>query len=188
LWDQSSQAEDSAGLLDQLAEMESALPTLAQIIQRAVEVQTELQQIATNAVQEMAESDAKGGGFGGRLSITRKVATQMENAATQMEETADDYEQAMSRVSPGMDHLISPLRADPVQREQAASFVAAIKGAAAPVEVAIVNSTQFAEVIRGLGRFAKPLGGPGRRIGDAVQRMVKQMTSMKRWANEVDTS
>jgi nucleoside 2-deoxyribosyltransferase len=179
--------EESAGLLDQLAEMESALPTLAQIIQRAVEVQTELQQIATSAVQQMAESDAKGGGFGGRLAITRKVATQLENAATQMEEAADNYEQAMSRVGPGMDHIISQLRADPVQREQAAGFVAAIKGAAAPVEVAIVNSTHFAEVIRGLGRFAKPLGGPGRRIGDAVERIVKQMTSVQRWAKDVDS-
>ena len=114
--------DDDVGILELLSEMESALPELIGLSERAARSMTAMGALATEATADIHRSDSMKAGFAGRLKIANKLAGDLAPIADDLESVAEGFEQSLTRVDSGMACLLDLVEQDPDQAKELQDF------------------------------------------------------------------
>src|SRR6266404_769263 len=82
---ESNENPDELGTMELLAEMESAIPDLASLLNESTAISRRLGEIAESSTLEIQQSDANSGGFAGRLQVANRLASLMASTADELE-------------------------------------------------------------------------------------------------------
>ncbi|MEN3320656.1 MAG: hypothetical protein V7643_4058 [Mycobacterium sp.] len=124
-------SDDSPGFVDKIARSETALPEWNEtviVITAEIERVGELMQ---DAATEIANRDARGGGFAGRLDVARTLTEKLEEPAAKLQELANQFTAQLNEVDLGVRAIIDliPNEAESQPRNipQIMKFLSSIK-------------------------------------------------------------
>ena len=166
---ESFEEDDEAGFIELIAGAEEAMTGSVVTMQGIGQAIEEIGSLFTAATAAVAESDAKGGGFGPRLLIANNLARDLEAPAERLEEGAQLYVDQMQQIDPGLRKLIDLAREDPEAGEAMGEFSGIIQGLATSTDQALSALDTLAELASGLGNISRNLRPPGRRIARALR-------------------
>ncbi len=181
--------EEEPGFLDMMAEAEEALPLLARVAEELTAVFEELPAYTDEAMRQIAESDARGGGAGGRLRIARQLASRLEEPAADLEQLAADFVGELERMAPGISYQIGLIEENPsvlASDEGAEQFADAIVqlGQAAGESLAQVGT--LADVVENMGSISTRLRPVTRRMSSAIRRISSSSRTTEEWKHRLE--
>jgi hypothetical protein len=177
------------GFLEQLAEGEAAFPRLVETLSRIAPEVEQVGDLAAAATKEIEESDAKGGGFKGRLAIARRLGKKLIPQADQLEQLTSEYVADLLLVDPAMRTLIQ------VASEQAesspdetAQFYSAIEGMIASSDQAAEGISEMIESMGGASKVSRELDAPLHRLRSSFQSMLDSNRRMEAWKAAIEAA
>lgn len=110
------------GFMDILADGEAALSEVGEILSRATEAMNEIGTLSQEAGAEIAQSDAQGLGFAGRLQIARRLATNLQSPADSLDSAAVDFLDRVGPMDVMIKYMITPWEEVPEDLEESREF------------------------------------------------------------------
>ncbi len=141
-------------------------------------------------MRSMAESDARGGGAGGRLRVAREFADRLEEPTTDLEQLAADFVGELGRMAPGFSYLIAQIEQDPsaLDREEGAQqFADAIQQLAQAAEESLAQVDVLADAVEQLGKVSTRLRPVSRRMSTALRRISGSSRTIEEWGQRLDS-
>lgn len=188
---ETEEQDEEPGFLDMLAEAEEALPLLARVAEELAAVFEELPAFTDEAMREMAASDARGGGAGGRLRVAKKLATHLEEPATSLEQLAADFVSELQRMSPGISYQIGLVEEEPsilVSNEGARQFADAIIQMAQAAEESLKQVDVLADVVQDFGKISSRLRPVTRRMSLAIRQISGSSRIIEEWGERLNSA
>jgi hypothetical protein len=111
--DESADADDEPGFLELLAEGEKALPRWERTITAFPEVLSEVTAVAERATQELTENDVRGGGFAGRIAVSRRLAKELDAPARRLRDLGRSYASDLIAIDPAILTMLRWAEDDP---------------------------------------------------------------------------
>jgi hypothetical protein len=178
------------GVLDLLVESEEALPRLATHLNAAAEVVTEIGSATEEATAQTQASDARGGGFAGRLRVANDLAHRLEDPSERLLRHASSYAADLAAVDPGLLTLIDLLGeevrgAEPAERAQADEFVKGIIGMYLGSAENFGNAQEFSRQLGQSATFSRELRPPIETIQTAVRRIADGLSVIEGWVRRM---
>ncbi len=129
------------------------MPRLATAIQEFGEVLTSLGHVAEEYTDKFTASDARGGGFAGRLAVTKRFAAAMEVPADRVMELGREYSDELTAVDGALRTMIAAAETELPEDEanEARSLFSNVRGM---VYASRENATQFADLTKTLDETA----------------------------------
>jgi hypothetical protein len=180
---------DGPGFLDMVAEAEEAAPLLSQVMEKLTEVFESLSNLTDKAMEEMARSDARGQGTGGRLRVAQRLADNLDGPATQMEQLAGDFVGQLERMSPGISYLIGQIEDDPSSLrtdDGARQFGATMKMLSSAAAENLPQIDDLADSAHNLGKVSNRLRPVSRRMSTALRKISGTSRTMQDWGRRID--
>lgn len=185
----SAEAADQPGFLDSLAEMEIALPEWADTVQKFGEVLESLNAKTQASAIQMQQSDARGGGFAGRLRVTNELAADLGAPVAELAQLGSRYSAELSRIDPGIITMIRMIGEGEVTEEEEASA----REIFGQLTEMIVAAREAVPNLQGLSEGAKVMASGSRAlrplmntIQTAVQQVVDGQTIIEEWGRMID--
>lgn len=181
--------EEGPGFLDVLAEAEEATPLLARVAEEITAIFEELPALTDEAMREMAESDARGGGAGGRLRVAKKFADSLEEPAAALEQSAAEFVGELGRMAPGFSYLLGEIEQDPSvldSDEGARQFADAIQEMSQASEESLAQVGILADNVEYLGNISTRLRPVSRRMSSALRRIAGNSRTIEEWGQRLD--
>lgn len=181
--------EEEPGFLDMLAEVEEAIPLLARVSEEITTVFEGLPALTDEAMAEMATSDARGGGAGGRLRVAQELAGRLEEPATSLEHLAADFVGQLERMAPSIAYQIGVIEEDPIvlsRDERAEQFAEAIRQLAQAANEGLAQVGMLADVVQNLGKVSTRLRPVTRRMSTALRRISDSSRTIQDWAKRLN--
>lgn len=183
----SSVSAGEMGLLELLAEGEAALPRVTETLQAiSAEIET-VGTLATEATDEIKQSDEQGKGFKGRLAVANRLATRLTEPADKLEQLASQYTADLVILDPAVTQLIG-LAAGQAEESPAESeeFFSSVTG--------MVKSTrQAGESIQGMitafddsASFSRELETPIKQMRSSLQSLIDGQHVIETWEEHVE--
>lgn len=169
------------GFIDLIAEAEENQQPLIEAIQEIGVCLADLGQRAESASQRMAESDARGAGMRGRLTVATQFAHEVDAVANKLEVEVDKYESAISAVSAGNLAIIERLEEDPAQLSEAMDVGRLLRQLAARAREGLESQQGFVASMNEAARASRVLRAPARRISNALDRFATATQAMDEW-------
>ncbi|ANW19538.1 toll/interleukin-1 receptor domain-containing protein [Streptomyces clavuligerus] len=183
------EGDDPPGVLETMAEMESALPAWQRTIENFTAAVLEVTELSSWATGEMERSDARGAGFSGRVRIAQELADRLRAPAEEMESLGAKYTDELHTIHAGIFNLLRGLESGPQEvraerdarefLEQLGILIDAAKGINSHLE-------GFAGEIReaaGSSRHIRPLMNT---VGAAVQQVLDGRSVIGEWRRALD--
>lgn len=180
--------DEGLGFLDMLAEAEEAIPLLARVAEELTTVFEELPAYTDEAMREMAASDARGGGAGGRLRVAQKLAGRLEEPATDLEQLAADFVGELQRMAPRISYLGGLIEENPsilAENEGARQFADAIMQMAQAAEQSLAQVATLADVVQDLGKISTRLRPVTRRMSSAIRQISGSSHTIEEWGQRL---
>lgn len=181
--------EEEPGFLDMMAEAEEALPLLARVAEELTAVFEELPAYTDEAMRQIAESDARGGGAGGRLRVAQQLASHLEEPATNLEQLAADFIGELERMAPGISYQIGLIEENPpvlVSDEGAEQFADAIVQLGQTAEESLAQVGTLADVVENMGKISTRLRPVTRRMSSAIRRISSSSRTIEEWKHRIE--
>ncbi|MCH7583824.1 MAG: hypothetical protein IH941_01545 [Acidobacteria bacterium] len=179
------EGEDEPGFLELLADMEEAFDVVNLNFVAATEVMGRVTSAMQDATAEISASDAAGRGSKGRLTIAVSLAQRFDTLADELEPIAVSTEEAVNRTRGGANYLLSKMEsgdlADGVDDFDAATFVSSTEKLAQATEFSRSSSDSLQKQLLQLGKIARPLRSPVRRLTDAFGRFSSIDEPAREW-------
>ncbi|WP_247695143.1 hypothetical protein [Streptomyces sp. B93] len=186
----SGEAEtDQPGFLDSLAEMEVALPEWAKTVEEFGKVLDSLNEKTLASATLLKESDARGGGFAGRLRVTNELAADLNEPVNKIAELGRRYATDLSRIDPGIITMIRMIGEGEATQEEEASareLFGQLKGMITASREAVSNLeglNEGAKVMASGSRALRPLMNS---VQTAVQQVIDGQTMIEEWGRMID--
>jgi methyl-accepting chemotaxis protein len=186
---ESEEQVEEPGFLDMLAEAEEAVQLLAQAMEEITVVFEGLPVYTDEAMREMAESDARGGGAGGRLRVAQELAGRLEEPATTLEQLAADFVGELTRMAPGISYQIGVIEEDPTildNDEGARQFADAIQKMDQAAKESLEQVSSLADVVQNMGNISTRLRPVSRRMSSAIRRISGTSHTIEEWGRRLD--
>jgi TIR domain len=178
--------DNGPDLLNVLAAGEEAMPRLAERMTQMTPIIASLGEYATEATEELNQSDAHGKGFAGRLMATRRYAAKLEQPAERLEQLVAGYLDDLSVIDPSISTLLQLLREDPAQIPSASDLLDSIAALADNAETAFNSTEAMIASMQQNARWAKEIRRPSNRITKALRQLVDARLVFRRWRAQVD--
>lgn len=181
--------EETPGFLDMLAEAEEAVQLLARVAEEITAVFEGLPAFTDEAMQKMAESDARGGGAGGRLRVAQDLASRLEEPATTLEQLAADFVGELARMAPGISYQIGVIEENPSilsNDEGARQFADAIQQIVQAAEESLTQVGTLADVVQDMGKISTRLRPVSRRMSSAIRQISGTSHIIEEWGRHLD--
>ncbi|MFG2284966.1 toll/interleukin-1 receptor domain-containing protein [Streptomyces sp. NPDC048595] len=176
--------DDQVGIVDQLADMENALPQLAECLTGFGQVTGEIGSHMQWATDEIGESDKRNGGFAGRLRVSDQLADRLQDSVQNLAELGDRYASALSIVDPGVLTFIRMAKDPDLPDEDRASvedfFRVVVEAVATSRENAPIL-TGFASSAEDIAKYSRRMRPLMRTLVKSVQRLVDGQAVMDEW-------
>jgi hypothetical protein len=175
--------ESEPGYLELLAKSEEALPQISTILVEMTRIGSEVSDLFTSAVEQVAQSDAAGKGMSGRLAIAVRLASDLEQLSLALEDLSLEYEGSMKSVDPGISYLIGRLEEDAnaLKDEEVREFLSSLGELASSTTEMTAQVEANSELVAGLGDIARPLRAPSKRVADAWLRVTRASVVITNW-------
>ncbi|MFI9341289.1 toll/interleukin-1 receptor domain-containing protein [Streptomyces sp. NPDC052773] len=180
---------DQPGFLDSLAEMEVSLPEWAETVQEFGEVLDSLNKTTQESATQLQQSDARGGGFAGRLRVTNALAADLSEPVAKLAELGARYSADLSRIDPGIITMIRMIGEGEATQEEENSAREIFR----QLTEMIAASREAVSNLQGLSEGAKVMASGSRAlrplmnsIQTAVQQVIDGQTMIEEWARMID--
>ncbi|WP_416975758.1 toll/interleukin-1 receptor domain-containing protein [Streptomyces sp. 4F14] len=184
-----SRDNEDPALLEMMAEMEAAFPRWTSVVEEFSSVMEVIATKAVTAAQEIEQSDAKGGGFAGRLRVSHQLAESITQPVNRFYELGNLYSTELVNVDPG---ILTLIREAPRQaltdedREILGEFFSSVKSAVAASRANIPSLQGFSEsvgVLKGLSKSMRPLAA---KMESAVRQVMDGQAILDEWERLID--
>ena len=185
----SDEDENGPGFLEMVAEAEEAAPLLSQVMEELTAVFESLSGLTDKAMEEMARSDARGQGTGGRLRVAQQLADDLDGPATQMEQLAGDFVGQLERMAPGISYLISQVEDDPSSLhadDGAKQFAGAMKSLSSSAAESLPQVDVLADATHQFGTISNRLRPVSRRMSTALRKISGTSRTIQDWGRRLD--
>lgn len=161
----------------------------ARVAEELTAVFEELPAYTDEAMRQIAESDARGGGAGGRLRVARQLASRLEEPATDLEQLAADFVGELERMAPGISYQIGLIEENPsvrVSDEGAEQFADSIVQLGQAAEESLAQVGTLADVIGNMGSISTRLRPVTRRMSLAIRRISSSSRIIEEWKHRLE--
>jgi hypothetical protein len=183
--------DDTPGFGDVLATSEEAMPQWQETVEAFTPVMEELARLADDTLAQIQASDARGGGFAGRIRVAAAYGRALDEPATQFLELSTRYASHLIAVDAGILTLIrlsgAELESDD-NRRSACELFASIQ------EFAVIARENY-EVMAGLSRvvgetakFSREVRPATRKLQAGLQRVMDGQSVIDEWVRQIDAS
>ena len=120
--DDSDDESVAPGFMDILAEGEVAVVRMSEVMERFGQLMEEVAAISRDSTDEISASDSRGGGFGARLQIARRLATSLEPPAKEMDTLSDEYVSMVNAVGAAVGYIIGTVESEPGKLDEVRDY------------------------------------------------------------------
>jgi hypothetical protein len=179
------------GFLDILAEGEESLTHISEVLTQATAETTSIATLVGDAATSMTQSDASGGGFGARLSITRELATALVGPGDQLESLANDFYIDVTKMDAMIDYIVTramnPVPGEDLEPEVSENFATSTLGFVDSADEGAVGITTFRENLRAIRSSSRLLVGPTRTLERAANRFLEAYALIGSWRGPLES-
>ncbi len=178
---------DEPGFMDLLADGESALTEVTEVLGRASAAMAETGTLSEAAGERTAQSDARGGGFGGRLLVARQLASDLRAPTEVLEISAGEFLERVQRMDAMMQYMFSRWQQDSSDVEDSREFaegMLSLIDAAEDSESGINQMIQGTRTLRGIARDFNPVA---KSIVVSLNRMLQGTAIIVAWREPLRT-
>lgn len=181
--------EEGEGILDLLVRGEETFPQIVEVLNAISEEIGAFGELATAATAEVQESDAKGGGFKGRLAVANRLANKMNEPADRLEALSSQYAAHLITVDPAVKHLIAIAVEQASQnKDETDEFFAAIRGLTEHSQSAAAQIEALVDTLDESSRYSRELAAPLTRVRSALQSLIDGHAMIESWSRQIDQS
>ncbi|MEW2572226.1 toll/interleukin-1 receptor domain-containing protein [Streptomyces sp. NPDC047070] len=184
-----TEADEEPGMLELMADTESALPRWAEVMQEFIETITEIGESVRSANEEMERSDARGSGFAGRLRITQDLAKKITTPVDRMGDLGNQYSTELVKIDPGVLRAIRLVELEgisPGQEEKTKEFFDTIKNTAYQMRLMVGGAREFADSLEGASGLSKSMRPLIRKMRGALQQIVDGQAVLDEWERRIE--
>jgi hypothetical protein len=181
------QQDRPRGSLELLAEGEDALPRIGATLTAIPPEIEQVGDLATAAAREVETSDAKGGGFKGRLVVANRLAKRLEERADNLEKLTSDYAADLIIFDPAIREMIrmAASNEDPVDANQ---FYESVEGMIEGSEKAAEGIGSMIDSMDAPAKLSRELEVPLNRLRVALQSLIDSNERMADWKYDISTA
>ncbi len=162
--------------------MEETLPQTVVTMNDMKGVSEELSELMNGVTDEVRRSDEAGGGAAQRLAIAIKFAKDLDEHSEALEGLAETYQEQMRSIDPGVSYILDQLEEDPQQKSEVGEFLETL-ASLGPVFQQFSDSVEGnAALVYDLGRIARPMRAPTRRMAAALRKTASASIVAQNWA------
>ncbi|MEW1546153.1 toll/interleukin-1 receptor domain-containing protein [Streptomyces tsukubensis] len=176
--------DEPLGFLELMAEAETVLPAWVGIAQKFPDVISAIDQETSWAAEEMIKSDARGGGFAGRMRVTEQLSERLAEPVAQVEALGGQYWAALASIDPGIQGFIRRAAEEDLSSEDKQTVREFFRQIQALALTSITTTAQlqgFSDSMEGVAQLSSQLKPRLRTIQAAVQKMIDGHTVIDEW-------
>lgn len=175
--------DDVPGLIDLVASAEDSFDAFSDSVTGISAVVKALGDLAGTTTNEIAQSDARGGGMRGRLTVATRYADGLAKHAEDLEALVEQYEQACSAVSGGTLAMIEVLEGDPAQLDEpeVEQYAAAIRSLARATRESLRSLSGMTASMMDNAKMSRVMRAPTRRVTSALDRFGATSQIIDEW-------
>ncbi|AZK94901.1 MULTISPECIES: toll/interleukin-1 receptor domain-containing protein [Streptomyces] len=177
--------DEPPGFLELMAEAETALPVWVGIAQKFPEVISAIDHETSWAAEEMVKSDARGGGFAGRMRVTEQLSERLAGPVAQVETLGGQYWAALASIDPGIQGFIRRAGEEdlpPEDQQAVREFFRQIQALTLTSSATTTQLQGFSDSMEGVTQLSSHLKPRLRTIQAAVQKMIDGHTVIDEWS------
>ncbi|MEU7083781.1 toll/interleukin-1 receptor domain-containing protein [Streptomyces achromogenes] len=181
--------DDEPGMLELMANAETALPSWANVMEKFGETAREIGERVILANDEMTEADARGAGFAGRLHIAQTLAEELKDPVNKMGELGRQYSADLLAVDPGVLGIIRLVEAEGITAEnadQVQEFFDTVKTTAGQIRDMVRSAREFSESLDGISSLSKSMRAIVRKMRASLQAVVDGQAVLDEWERRID--
>lgn len=187
--DTSAVDDDSPGIIERIADGEAAFPVWNKILTETAPEIAAIGDLASGASEEIAASDAHGGGGAGRLKVTIRLAERMKPHSDAIVKLGQEGAAAMLLVAPAIDALLDMVATDPetnFKEPEVIEFAEAIRGLAKSGQEAVQSLRQLFASFDQSAKMSRALRPPIRDIQNGLRGFVDAQAIFDSWEKRLD--
>lgn len=176
--------EDAPGFVEAMAEMEQALPSWLDTIQQFAGIITLIGEQTSWASNEMTASDARGGGFAGRVRVTEELASRLADPVETVDALGAKYWAELASIDPGVISFVRQAADGDLSvedRNVAQDFFRAVNELADVTRETTENLRGFSDSVAGAAEGSRLLRPQFRTIQSSVQKVIDSQTIIDEW-------
>ncbi|MFD3926889.1 TIR domain-containing protein [Streptomyces sp. NPDC058614] len=181
--------DDEPGFIDLMERAESALPEWLETVEELAKVTQDISDIMVWGTDKIAASDARGGGFAGRVKVVRDLAERLKLPAGKASLLGSKYSNALLDVDPGIIRIIRSVSegvVDAEDKEAAKDLFEQVKILVDVTRTATPELKSFAESARSAGTGSRHIRPLMNEIYTAYQKVVDGQAIIEEWGRLID--
>lgn len=168
--------------MDVLAEGEAAMAEVHEHLTSVAALMQEAGGLAQDAQARIAESDARRGGFAGRLGVAKELANQLAEPAAAMEEAAASFDESLATIDAMIQYIITRANGDAQEATDGREFFKSVLGMVAESDTAEDGIRGMLAAVVNLRRIARDLKPVSQTMERALNRVLGGMQTIHGWA------
>lgn len=180
-------ADSEAGLLDRFAALEEAAPRWQQSLE---DIGTEVQvigEVMRRAKSDIDKAESQGKGFAARLTLVRRVASELEEPVGRIEKSAREWTIDMNSIDSGVRALIERAPAEyETQPTEVLKLLGQIRGLALAAGQGLGSAEYLVQAIERTASMSKDLRPVLRRLRTSLRSMAEARGVVNEWLALID--
>ncbi|WP_123820519.1 toll/interleukin-1 receptor domain-containing protein [Kitasatospora cineracea] len=181
--------DDEPGFIEVMASAEEALPRWTKAVEELGRATVQISSEMEWATEQISQSDSRGGGFAGRLAVSRQLKERLMAPVDEISLLGSQYSAELIQVDPAVLQVIRTvadggLSEDDFQAAQ--DFFTSIKELCKSVEVAMPQIESFREGVHGAARSSKELRPVLNDLQVSLQKVIDGETIIAEWGRLID--
>ncbi|MDQ0941809.1 toll/interleukin-1 receptor domain-containing protein [Streptomyces sp. V1I1] len=183
-----SEHDEEPGMLELMAEAEAALPRWGEVMTQFAGTVGEIGEETKSAAEEMERSDARGGGFAGRLRLTHELVAKLEAPVGEMSRLAVEYSTELVKIDPGVLGIIRQVETEGVSggTEHVTEFFGAVRQITERGRENMASIQEFSDSLQtasGLSKSMRPLVG---KMRAALRQVMDGQSVLDEWERRIE--
>jgi hypothetical protein len=184
--------DESPGLIDSLADMESAFPQLTETLEAISDQIKATGDVATQGAADIDQADARGKGFAGRLAIARRVSSDLSEPAEAIWADGNTFASLIHTIDQGMRLLIERIPAEvednPDDIPEACEFFKTVRDLAEATQEGLSSIESMIETMAPLESMSRDMRPPLKRMRQGLTVMLEAREVADEWVRLVDAA
>jgi len=179
-------ADDGPGFLEVLLEMEDSMPAYTVNLATVTERSRDIASLMRDGTDRLQQSDSRGGGVRGRLTIAIQVAQELEPIVEDIEGLALEQDALVDGVDRGIEYIFGRVERGeiaPSEEDEAMRMLEAVKELGKASDEASTAVSGHRAVLPQLGSAARPLRRVTTKLDQALELIVDNFEKFSGWGD-----
>lgn len=182
--------DSEGGILDRLVALEEAMPLWNSALTEVSEAIQEIGSIMKRGTDDMSKGDRAGKGFAARLTVARRVASEIEGPVDRIEGGARSFVAALNDVDSGVRALVTIAlntdMADPDEGSAAASFLSVVDALSVAANQGLSSAVGLVNASAGVENMSTDMRRPMRRFRESLTSMYEAREITDSWVTLIN--